>query len=97
MAMKGATKQEKRRAHNRENLATFFGGKNKHGQDRRKALDSLSPETVVQFAKMYLDNQLAIEEIQAYARRFKQAVGEIDESDVRHALEVLDMKKVMES
>ena len=90
-------KQEKRRAHNRENLALFFGGKDKHGQARSKALEALGPKLILEFARMYLDNQTAIEHIQAYARRFKQAVDEIDETDIAYATDLLRVQNVLEA
>lgn len=82
---------------NRQNLIKFFGGLDKHGVTRAKVLKVLTPKTLLTLAQAYLAHTDEIDNLFAYVRRFKQAVGELTEEDIRAASDELAVRDVMES
>lgn len=83
---------------NRENIAAFFSGKDRHDRPRSSAADAFTPERALELIREYCENEAAMEHLQAYARRFKQAArSEIAVEDLREAWDLMRVRKVMES
>jgi predicted hydrolase (HD superfamily) len=83
---------------NRENLAGFFAGEDRFGRKRSQAAEAFTPERALELVRLYCENEAAMEHLQAYARRFKQAAREeITAEDVREAWDLMRVRKVMES
>jgi len=91
-------KQEKRKKINRENLVRSFTSDLVHSGkwDPSKYLDSMSSQEILNLMRLYLNNRNAVEHILSYARRFKQAVFELEVDDIEAAKATLAVKSVME-
>lgn len=97
-------KSEKRKKHNRENLVKFFGNKRDHdiytgvysNLNPQGHFNTFSPEELLKLMRLYLDNREAVEYIFSYARRYKQAVMELEVDDIEAAKAMLAVKSVME-
>jgi len=96
-------KLEKRKKINRENLVRSFTGPSGvtytgiYAQcNPVKYLELLSADELLKFMKLYVNNRGAVEHILTYARRFKQAVNELEVDDIEAAKALLAVKSVME-
>jgi len=97
-------KLEKRKILNRENLVRSFTGHSGvnpytgiYAQyNPVKFLDLLPADELLKFMRLYVNNKSAVEHILTYARRFKQAVNELEVEDIEAAKQLLAVKSVME-
>lgn len=88
---------EKRAVHNRSKFVEFFNEVGKYGRNRKYVFESFNVQEVNTIARMYLDYGFELEEIFAYARRFKKAVAQMGDPDFKEIEGILEIQNVMES
>lgn len=83
----------KRAAHNRKKMFDFLSSSDRFERPRSSAATELTPELALRVIQLFSKNEAAMTALGAYARRFKQATGEITVEDVR---EVWDQLMVLD-
>lgn len=89
--------KEKRSLHNRAKFVEFFSSEGKYYRNRKHVLETFTPHEINTVARLYLEFGFELEEIFAYARRFKKAVERMSETDLDEVNKVLEIQKVMDS
>lgn len=81
---------KKRRRDNVRNFYEFF----KH---QPGSVQFVPPEALLATMRAYVNGRDSFESLLTYARRYKQAVREMTDEDVREAVGLLQAKEVLES
>jgi len=97
-------KLEKRKILNRENLVRSFTGHSGvnpytgiYAQyNPVKFLDLLPADELLKFMRLYVNNRSAVDHILTYARRFKQAVMELEIDDIEARTSFRSLARVVQ-
>jgi hypothetical protein len=87
---------KKRRKTNITNLVRFLGGKDKYGV-RRTDVFKFGAVRFLELARLYGDEQFALEHILSYVRLFRKATYQLTVEDVHEARRLLSVGDVMGS
>jgi len=92
----------KRRKQNVDNFLKYWTTSDsklwgRNGYGRESALKQLTMRQILVLMKFYLDHQYASDSMQYFARRFRSAVDQMDETDIEEVDRLMSIQDIQET